>query len=109
MAELLTITDRNFEEEVLKSSTPVMIDFWAEWCRPCKMIAPALKELAEEYGGKIKVGKVDVDENGAIAQRYGILSIPTLLFFKNGKVVVQMVGAKPKKDILKQIDMVLAG
>jgi thioredoxin 1 len=107
MAELLTITEQNFEEEVLKSSIPVMIDFWAEWCGPCKMIGPTVKELAEEYNGKLKVGKLDVDSNGAIAQKYRILSIPTLLFFKNGEVVSQMIGAAPKKEMIKYIDKVL--
>jgi thioredoxin 1 len=108
MAELLTITEQNFEEEVLKSPIPVMIDFWAEWCGPCKMIGPTVKELAEEYSGKLKVGKLDVDANGAIAQKYRILSIPTLLFIKNGEVVSQMVGAAPKKEMIKYIDKVLA-
>jgi thioredoxin 1 len=108
MSELLTITNQNFEQEVLKSPTPVMIDFWAEWCGPCKMIGPLVEELAVEYAGKIKVGKLNVDECGSIAQKYRILSIPTLLFFKQGEVFSQMVGAAPKKEVVKYIDKVLA-
>jgi len=109
MGELLTITEQNFDSEVVNSSLPVLIDFWAEWCGPCKMIGPMVKDVAEEYSGKLKVGKVNVDEFGTIAQKYRILSIPTLLFFKNGEVVSQMVGAAPKKELLRHIDKVLAG
>ncbi len=105
--DLLTITDQNFETEVLKSNVPVMIDFWAEWCGPCKMIAPIVKEIATEYSGKLKVGKLDVDAYGSIAQRYRILSIPTVMFFKNGEVISTMVGAAPKKELVKHIDKVL--
>lgn len=104
---LLTITDQNFETEVLKSNLPVMVDFWAEWCGPCKMIAPIVKEIADEYSGRLKVGKLDVDAYGSIAQRYRILSIPTVMFFKNGEVVSTMVGAAPKKELVKHIDKVL--
>ncbi len=97
------ITDSNFQTEVLKSATPVLIDFWAEWCGPCKMIAPVVEELANEYQGKLKVGKVDVDNNQQVAMQYGIRSIPTLLIFKGGKVVDQLVGAVPKKMLVEKV------
>jgi len=97
------ITDANFSQEVLKSDTPVLIDFWAEWCAPCKMIAPVVEELAKEYQGKLKVGKVDVDANQNVAGQYGIRSIPTLLVFKGGRVVDQIVGAVPKKILAEKV------
>jgi len=97
------ITDANFSQEVLKSDTPVLIDFWAEWCAPCKMIAPVVEELAKEYQGKLKVGKVDVDANQTVAGQYGIRSIPTLLVFKGGRVVDQIVGAVPKKILAEKV------
>ncbi len=97
------ITDANFQTEVLKSGTPVLIDFWAEWCGPCKMIAPVVEELANEYQGKLKVGKLDVDNNQQVAMQYGIRSIPTLLIFKEGKVVDQVVGAVPKKMLVEKV------
>ncbi len=105
---LLTLTDKNFEEEVLKSDIPVLIDFWAEWCTPCHMVSPIVEELAKEYNGKLKVGKLDVASNGSIAQQYKIMAIPNLLIFKEGKVVSQIIGAVPKKDITSEIDKVLA-
>jgi thioredoxin 1 len=108
MGELIKLTEQNFETEVLKSETPVLVDFWAEWCGPCKMIAPVVEQFAAEYNGKLKVCKLDVDAQGSIAQRYRILSIPTLLIFKNGEVAAQVVGAVPKKDLQKHIDKVLA-
>jgi thioredoxin 1 len=95
----VTLTDGNFKEEVLESSTPVLVDFWAEWCGPCRVIAPAIEELAEAYDGKVKIGKLNVDEQSNIAGQYGIRSIPTLLFFQNGEVVDQVVGAVPKSAI----------
>ncbi|NQU68718.1 MAG: thioredoxin [Candidatus Marinimicrobia bacterium] len=92
----ITISDSNFESEVLKSTKPVLIDFWAEWCGPCRMVGPIVDQLAEEYDGKVVVGKVNVDENPSIASQYGIRSIPSLLVFSNGKVEEQIVGAVPK-------------
>ena len=97
------LTDATFEQEVLKSTMPVLVDFWAAWCGPCKMIAPIVEELATEYDGKLKIGKVDVDNNQKIAMQYGIRSIPTLLVFKGGKVVEQIVGAAPKKTLVEKL------
>jgi thioredoxin 1 len=108
MADLLQITDSNFEEEVLKSDIPVLIDFWAEWCGPCYMISPIVEELAEIYNGKLKAAKLDVDAYGSIAQRYKILAIPTVMIFKNGQVAAQIVGAVPKKELVKQVEKALA-
>ena len=98
MAEL-TLTKENFDEEVLSSSLPVLVDFWASWCGPCRMLAPTVEEIAEEYEGKVKVGKVNVDDEMQLAQTYGISSIPTLLLFENGEVKNQVVGFVPKKSI----------
>ena len=99
MAHEVTLTTENFESEVLKSDLPVLIDFWAEWCGPCKMISPIVEELAEAYAGKLKVGKLNVDEEGDIAAQYGIISIPTLLLFKDGELVNKQVGAVPRPAI----------
>ena len=101
------VTDSDFEQEVLESDTPVLVDFWAEWCAPCKMVAPVLDDLAEEYEGKIKFTKVDVDTNPETAMKYGIRSIPTLLVFKGGSPVDQVVGAVPKAVIKKRLDSAL--
>ena len=103
----LTITDQNFEAEVLKSDIPVLVDFWATWCQPCRIVGPIVEELAEEYKGKLKVGKVDVDQN-QVPGNYGIMSIPSLLIFKNGQVVKTMVGAQSKDNFKKEIDSILS-
>ena len=100
----VAFTDGNFEQEVIKSDKPVLIDFWAVWCGPCKIIAPVVEELASEYEGKIKVGKLDVDENQQTSIKYGVRSIPTLLIFKDGKVKDTIIGAVPKAQIIKKLD-----
>jgi thioredoxin 1 len=105
---IVTLTQDNFETEALKSSTPVLVDFWAEWCGPCKMIAPVLDELAGEYQGKIKVAKVNVDEQQNLAAQYKVSAIPTLLVIKNGQVSEQMVGAKSKRDLKASLDRAAA-
>jgi thioredoxin 1 len=104
---LLSITDDNFETEVLQSDMPVLIDFWAVWCGPCKMIKPVVEELAVEYDGKMKFGELDVDQNQQSAMKYGVRSIPTLLIFKNGEVADTIIGAQPKAQIEKKINEVL--
>jgi thioredoxin 1 len=95
-------TDHNFEQEVLNSQKPVLVDFWAPWCGPCQMMGPIIEQLAEELEGKVIVGKINVDENPQMAQKYGIMSIPTLLVFKNGQVVEQFLGIQPK-EVLMQV------
>jgi thioredoxin 1 len=107
MAEPFTVTAANFEAEVLKSTTPVLIDFWAPWCGPCRVVAPSVEEMATQYAGKLKVGKLNVDEHPAVAQRYGISGIPALLFFEGGQVVDTVVGAVPKNTLQKHVDGVL--
>lgn len=101
---VMELSDDNFEEEVLKESKPVLVDFWAVWCAPCRMIAPVIEEIAETYGAKIKVGKVNVDDNSKIPNQYGIRSIPTVMLFKDGKVAEQVIGANPAeiKRIVEQ-------
>jgi thioredoxin 1 len=101
---LLHLTDHNFKKEVLESDLPVLVDFWASWCGPCKMIAPVIEELAKEYHGKIKIAKLNVEESPRVASQYGIMSIPTLIFFKKGKVMEQVAGALNKPDLKKKIE-----
>lgn len=100
----LEFTDSNFEEKALKSDKPVLVDFWAEWCGPCRMVGPIVEEVANEYDGKAVVGKLNVDNNPAIASKYGIRSIPTILFIKNGEVVDRQVGAVPKTTLVQKLD-----
>ena len=107
-AKYITGTQDNFKSEVLDSSQPVLVDFWAEWCGPCKMIAPALEELAEEFDGKAKVVKVNVDDHQGLAGEYGIRSIPSLLFFRDGKVADQLVGAAPKAVLSEKLSSLIA-
>ncbi len=107
MSKPVAVTDDTFESEVVKADIPVVVDFWATWCGPCKMIAPILEEVATEYDGKLKVAKVDVDNNQRIAAQFGIMSIPSLLFFKQGKLVDQVIGAIPKAQLLDRLSKVL--
>jgi thioredoxin 1 len=105
---IINLTQDNFAKEVLESSTPILVDFWAEWCGPCKMIAPVLDELAEEYDGKVRIGKVNIDNEQGLAAEYGVRAIPTLLLFHNGQVTEQIVGLKSKRDLKNSFDKVAA-
>ena len=107
MGNAITLTDDSFQSEVIESSVPVLVDFWAIWCGPCRMVAPIIDELAQEYDGRVKVGKVDVDSERKIATDFGIQSIPTLLIFKDGKQAHQILGAKPKNYLVKKLESVL--
>ena len=97
-------TDQNFEDEVLKSDVPVLVDFWAEWCMPCRMLAPTIEKLANDYGGKVKVGKLDTDANRDVAMKYQISAIPTVILFKGGQVVQKFVGLRQEKDFKEVLD-----
>ncbi len=99
----IELNDTNFQQEVLNSDTPVLVDFWAVWCGPCRMVAPVVEEIAKEYNGKLKVGKLDVDSNPEVSMKFGIRSIPTLMVFKGGQVVEQIIGAMPKRNLLDKV------
>lgn len=104
----IVFTDQNFEQEVLESENPVVVDFWAHWCAPCRIVSPIIEELAKEFEGKVKVGKLNVDENPQSASKYGIMSIPSILFFRGGQPVKTMIGAQSKENYKKGIKEVLA-
>jgi thioredoxin 1 len=101
---LIHLTDSNFKKEVLDSELPVLVDFWATWCGPCKIIAPFIEELAAEFRGRLKIGKINIEENPAVPTRYGVMSIPTLMFFKKGRVLNQVAGALPKAELKRRIE-----
>ena len=101
----MEVTDANFESEVLQADMPVLVDFWAEWCAPCRMVAPVLEELADEFAGRLKVAKLNVDANRETSAKYEIMSIPTVILFKGGNVVKQVVGALPKESLMKELEL----
>jgi thioredoxin 1 len=107
MSDPIEFTDDNFEAEVIKSDKAVLVDFWAPWCSPCHMVSPIVEEIGRDYADKLKVGKLNVDENSKTASQYGIMSIPSLLFFKEGKVVEQVIGAVPKDHLKEKVDKIL--
>lgn len=109
MATPIVLTKSNFQKEILESNIPALVDFWASWCGPCKMIAPTIEELAGSYAGKAKIGKVNTEEEPELTAQYRVISIPTLIFFKNGKPVDQIIGAVPKAEIVKKLDALLTG
>jgi thioredoxin 1 len=101
--KIVTLSDATFDEHVKSSDVPVLVDFWAEWCGPCKMISPVLEEIAEEQAGKIQIGKLNIDDNLEVTRRFDVMSIPTLILFKNGEPEVRLIGAKPKGQLLQEI------
>jgi thioredoxin 1 len=107
-SNILVLTAENFQAQVLQSTKPVLVDFWAEWCGPCKMIGPVLDELAAEFDGKVSIGKINVDEQQALASQFGIQGIPTLLIFKGGQVIDQVVGLRGKKDLQSRLERAIA-
>jgi thioredoxin 1 len=109
VAEILDVTEATFDEQVIQSQAPVLVDFWAEWCAPCRQLSPTIKALAEEYGERIRVAKVDADASPQLAAKYNVRALPTVLFLKNGQVTGSLVGNQPKSALAKQIDSLLAG
>ena len=107
MGKPITVNDNNFDQMVLQAKTPVLVDFWASWCRPCLMVAPILDELAEEYTGRMTIARMEVDQNPKTASQYGIMSIPTMLIFKEGKPMSNIVGFKPKEELKRDLDAAL--
>lgn len=107
MSDVVYLTDANFDSEILNSDIPAMVDFWADWCGPCKMVGPIVEELAKEYKGKVKIAKLNVDQNREVTSRYGIRNIPTMIFFKNGKPVDTLIGAYPKSFLEERIKALL--
>ena len=107
MSEPIAVSDSNFDQVVLQAKTPVLVDFWAAWCGPCRMVAPVVEELAKEYDGKVSFAKVDVDQNPKTASKYGIMSIPTLIIFKDGNPMSNIVGFRPKADLKQKLDAAL--
>jgi len=107
MSNEIEFTESNFENEVIQSEVPVLVDFWAPWCGPCKMVAPIVEEISGEYAGRLKVGKLNTDDNQMVASQFGVMSIPTLMIFKGGEVVERIVGAQPKDALTGKIDAVL--
>ncbi len=107
MANTIAVTDSTFDEMVLKSPDPVLVDFWATWCRPCQMVAPILEQLTQEYSGKLTIAKIDVDQNQQTAAKFHVMSIPAMIIFKNGKPIANIVGFKPKDKLKQELDAVL--